>query len=149
MAVLQIVFDGGLYRNTFGVRFVRQLVNSQTELLRLPGDWGRPCSLRCGLLRVVLDPLILAGAVTDANKVGSALGRFRPSTDAERSIPPACSRDLLPIVDSLNCHLIPPCKAVQGSTIAMKNVALCSMDGNSTIKWDFYMGGGEGGIRTH
>jgi hypothetical protein len=104
-AALQIVFDGVLDRNTIGVRFVRQVVNSQTELLLLPSDWGGLGSLRCGLFRVVLDPLILPGAVADANKVEAVPGRFRPAAYCERSISPACSMDLLPLVDSLNCHL--------------------------------------------
>src|SRR5713226_8888217 len=64
-AVLQIVFDGGLNRNTIGVRFVRHVVNGQTELLRLSRDWGGLCSLRRGPLRVVLNPLILPSAVAN------------------------------------------------------------------------------------
>src|SRR5690242_9180801 len=43
----------------------------------------------------------------------------------------------------------PRCNAVQGSTIAKKNVALCSTDGNSTKVRGSNRYGGEGGIRTH
>src|ERR1700680_3939714 len=38
---------------------------------------------------------------------------------------------------------------MQGSTLAAKNVAFCSTDANSTIRWAYNRGGGEGGIRTH
>src|ERR1700692_2493597 len=38
---------------------------------------------------------------------------------------------------------------MQGSTIATKNVALCSTDVNSTNRWDLPRYGGEGGIRAH
>src|SRR5579872_2169630 len=38
---------------------------------------------------------------------------------------------------------------MQGSTITTKNVACCSTDVNSTIRWDFLRYGGEGGSRTH
>ena len=103
-AVLQIVFDGGLDRNAIGIRFVRQVINSQTQLLRLSGDRSGLCSLLRGLLRVVLNPLVLSSAVAYSNKVGAVLGGFRPAAYSERSIPPACSLDLLPVINSLNCH---------------------------------------------
>src|ERR1700680_3295390 len=38
---------------------------------------------------------------------------------------------------------------MQGATLAAKNVAFCSTDANSTIRWAYNRGGGEGGIRTH
>jgi hypothetical protein len=37
---------------------------------------------------------------------------------------------------------------MQGSAIASKNVALCSMDVNSTYGWDYLRYGGEDWIRT-
>ena len=123
-----------------------KVVNSQTKLLSLPGDRG---SLRRGVFGVVLDPLILSKAVAHSNEVGSVLGRFRAPAHGEWPISPACSLDLLPVIDGLNGHLFPRCKAVRGSTIAAKNVAFCSTDGNRTIGWDYLWYGGEGGIRTH
>ena len=104
--VLQIVFDGYFDRNTIRVGFVRQVVNRQADLLRLPGDGRGLCSLRRGLLRVVLDPLILPGVVTNANKIGAVLGRFGSAPYREPTISPSCSLDLLPVIDSLNCHLV-------------------------------------------
>jgi hypothetical protein len=111
-AVLQIVLDGSFDGNAIGVCFVRQVFNGQAELLRLPGDRGGLCSPCRSPLRIVLNPLIFPGAVADANKVGAILGRFRAAAYGERSIPPACPSDLLPIVDSLNCH---PVSSLQGA----------------------------------
>jgi hypothetical protein len=64
------------------------------------------------------------------------------------TVAPACSRDLLAVINGLNCHPVPRCKAVQGSTIPAKNVAFCSTDGNRTTGWDCFIYGGEGGILT-
>ena len=113
-------------------RFVRQVVNGQAELLRLPGDRGGLRSLSGGLLRVVLDPLIFACAVTNANKVGAVLGRIGPSAYGERSISPARSGDFLPAINRLDCEPFPRCNGAQGPTITTQNVALCSTDENST-----------------
>src|SRR5713101_4852055 len=109
---------------------------------------GEVNNLRRSLLRVVPNPLILASTVADSNKVGAVPSRFG-GTHGEWPISPASSLDLLPVIDILICHPFPPRKAMQGSAIATKNVAFSSRDGSSTIGWDEYSGGGEGGIRTH
>src|SRR5579862_2798419 len=107
------------------VRFVRQVVNRQTRLLRFSSDWSGLGSLPCGQLRIVLQPLILSSTVAYSNKVGAHLGRLRPATHGERSIPPACSLDLLPVIDRLNGHRRPRCKPVQGRAIATKKMWHC------------------------
>jgi hypothetical protein len=123
-----------------------KVVNSQTKLLSLPSDRGSLRSLRRGLFGVVLDPLILPKVVAHSNEVGSVLGRFRTPAHGEWPISLACSLDLLLVIDGLNGHLFPRCKAVQGSTIAAKNEAFCSIDADSTIGWAYNSSGGEGGI---
>ena len=122
-----------------------KVLKSQTKLLSLPSDRG---SLRRALFGVVLDQLILPKVVAHSNEIGSVLGRFRTPAHGEWPISLACSLDLLPVIDGLNGHLFPRCKAVQGSTIDVRNAAFCSMDADSTIGWAYNRGGGEGGIRT-
>jgi hypothetical protein len=103
-AVLQIAFDSGLDRNTIRVRFIRDVVNGQTQFLCLPS--GRSCfsGLLSGLFCIVPNPLILSGAVANTNKVGAVFGRFGAAAYCERSISLGCAFDLLPKIDSLDCH---------------------------------------------
>ena len=88
------------------------------------GDWGGLCSLLRGLLRVVLNPLLLPGAVANPNKVGAVLGRFRAPAHCERAVSPACSLDLLPLIDSLNGHLI---SSLQGYARVYTRCQKCSI----------------------